>query len=156
MLGWVASVLAVPAALLLWRYLSGGRLKVREARARQRRFHAGEEISVPVLLQACSTGPPADPPSTFTAHVHIGIRSGAPPRLTRGNLALDQGDFDNFWTAWAEGRAAGTVIGRDVDNRYWYTAVPRTFPRNESYLLLMNLSDWRLLAEVMTDCQAQS
>lgn len=156
MFGLVASVVAVPAAVLLWRYLSGGRLQVRGAPTRQRRFHEGQEVSVPVLLQTYTTPSPADPPSGFAGSIHIGIRSGAPPRLSRANLALDQGDFDKFWAAWENGRAAGTVTGRDVDNRYWYTAVPRAFPRNEAYLVLMTLSDWRLFEEVMSEHHEQS
>jgi hypothetical protein len=141
----VSSVVGV--ILLVWfsRWLSGGRLKERSAPTRRRSYDNGERVSVPILIQPYSGERPSTPPSTFVGSIGVHLGSQTAPALRHPSLAMDRPEFNEFWQDWAQGVQVGSIDGRVVHGRYWYTAVPRRFPPNESYLLLLNLSDWEMV-----------
>lgn len=131
------------AAAYLW--ASGGRLGERCAPARRRKFDAGLRVSIPVLMQSHVGEPPSTPPAAFGSTLRIQLKGQSRPELKRGGLAMRRDDFDDFWAAWAQGWRSGGLQGHVIDDRYWYTAVPRRYPPNESYLILLTVSDWELV-----------
>jgi hypothetical protein len=87
----------------------------------------------------------------FAGSLLLGLRRGADPRLVRGNLAVDRADFDKFWNSWEQGWVSGTLVGGLVGDSHWYTAIPRAFPPNESYLVLLSSVDWSILETIMRE-----